>query len=152
MKILKMSVLRICYLFGIAVLLFASCKKENADAIDYSAIDDQIIKDYISKYGLDAKSTPSGLYYVIDIQGKGKAPKGFSDVSVAYRGTLVDGTVFDETTTPIRFSLTQVISGWTEGIQLFNEGGEGMLLIPSHLGYGSSSDRVFLQTRCLFLI
>jgi FKBP-type peptidyl-prolyl cis-trans isomerase FkpA len=63
-----------------------------------------------------------------------------STVTVAYKGYLTDGTVFDESdSNGITFSLRNVIQGWQEGIPLFKEGGSGMLLIPSALGYGSSS-------------
>ncbi|MEP2059979.1 MAG: FKBP-type peptidyl-prolyl cis-trans isomerase, partial [Maribacter litoralis] len=70
-------------------------------------------------------------------QGDGAAPTATSNVTVAYKGYFLNGTVFDQSEEGITIGLDQVISGWTEGIQLFNEGGNGMLLIPAHLGYGS---------------
>ena len=52
----------------------------------------------------------------------------------------MNGTIFDQSSSDgITFNLSQVIPGWSEGITYFNEGGEGILLVPPHLGYGSNS-------------
>lgn len=80
------------------------------------------------------------MYYVINNQGTGTKPISNSNVTVAYKGYFLDGTVFDQSNSQgITFNLQQVISGWTEGITYFNEGGEGILLVPSNLGYGSQN-------------
>ena len=118
----------------IAISLF-SCKKEDQDKTDH-----EIISDYIADNNLDAKATGSGLYYVIEEPGTGRQPESNNYVKVAYRGYLANGKVFDESSAAgIKFKLTQVIDGWTEGVPLFKEGGKGKLLIPSKLGYGSQS-------------
>ena len=71
--------------------------------------------------------------------GTGAQPTASSNVTVAYKGYFTDGNVFDESKAEgISFGLNQVIKGWTEGIPFFKEGGNGVLLIPSHLGYGSN--------------
>mgnify|MGYP006246716607 FL=1 len=63
-----------------------------------------------------------------------------SSVTVVYVGKLTDGTIFDQSNLlGATFPLANVIQGWQEGIPLFREGGSGMLLIPSSLGYGSQS-------------
>ncbi|MDW5288529.1 FKBP-type peptidyl-prolyl cis-trans isomerase [Formosa sp. PL04] len=118
------------------VVLFVSC---NSEKVDYKVKNEQEIKDYIATNNLDATRTDSGLYYVIEEQGTGKRATSSSKVTVAYKGYFTDGKVFDQSNDGISFSLNQVIKGWTEGIQLFNEGGSGILLIPSSLGYGSSN-------------
>jgi len=65
-------------------------------------------------------------------------PTFTDNVTVAYKGYFLDGSVFDQSNEAgISFNLQGVISGWTEGITYFKEGGSGMLLIPAHLGYGS---------------
>jgi len=72
-------------------------------------------------------------------EGTGKTPKANSTVKVHYIGKLVDGTVFDssiERGEPIEFPLDQVISGWTEGLQLMQEGGKATFVIPAELAYG----------------
>jgi FKBP-type peptidyl-prolyl cis-trans isomerase FkpA len=86
-----------------------------------------------------AQSTASGLHYVIEEPGTGGHPTLDDEVTVNYKGYLLDGNVFDQTSgTPITFGLRQVILGWQEGIPLFQKGGKGKLFIPSGLGYGAN--------------
>ena len=84
--------------------------------------------------------TESGLQYKIIEAGNPDLKAGPTDtVLVRYKGTLLDGTVFDETkedADPVRLTLDRVIKGWTEGLQLVGEGGKIQLVIPSELGYG----------------
>ncbi len=85
-------------------------------------------------------TTPSGLQYEIIKKGRGtKTPTATDVVKVHYHGTLIDGTVFDSSVgnEPISFGLTQVIPGWTEGLQLMTVGSKYKFYIPPHLGYGS---------------
>ena len=126
----------VCLFFSI--LLFLSCSKE-ADSEPQTEAD--ILK-YIEDNNLDASKTNSGLYYVINKQGTGTRPISSSNVTIAYKGYFLDGTIFDQSdSNGSSFGLNQVIAGWTEGIQLFKEGGEGILLIPYNLGYGTSQNR-----------
>jgi FKBP-type peptidyl-prolyl cis-trans isomerase FkpA len=104
---------------------------------DYEAENEATILKYIEDNNLNATKTDSGLYYVINNEGTGTRPTGSSNVTVAYKGYFLDENVFDQSNSDgISFGLNQVIAGWTEGIQLFKEGGDGILLIPYHLGYG----------------
>lgn len=83
--------------------------------------------------------TESGLRYRILRHSDGRKPTADSTVSVHYRGWLSDGTVFDssyERGKPTTFPLQNVISGWTEGLQLIGQGGMIELWVPSRLGYG----------------
>lgn len=83
--------------------------------------------------------TPSGLQYEIKVKGNGKTPKLEDKVKVHYEGKLVDGTVFDssiERGEPITFGTNQVIPGWTEALQLMQEGDQWTLYIPYDLAYG----------------
>lgn len=85
------------------------------------------------------KVTESGLQYEVIKMGKGKKPAATDRVKVHYHGTLIDGTVFDssvERGEPASFGLNQVISGWTEGLQLMPVGSKFRFYIPSELGYG----------------
>ncbi|MBP3763619.1 MAG: FKBP-type peptidyl-prolyl cis-trans isomerase [Bacteroidales bacterium] len=85
-------------------------------------------------------STPSGLKYRILKEGNGKRPKATDRVKVHYTGKLIDGKVFDSSVqrgTPITFPLNQVIAGWTEGLQLMDEGSKYTLYVPYNLGYGT---------------
>ena len=84
-------------------------------------------------------TTPSGLKYRMIKEGNGKKPKVTDRVKVHYTGTLIDGTKFDSSVDrgePIIFRLNEVIPGWTEGLQLMDEGSKYMLYIPYNLGYG----------------
>ena len=82
---------------------------------------------------------PSGLQYKMIQEGEGSAPLPTSNVTVHYKGTLIDGSVFDSSYDrgqPLTFQLDGVIPGWTEGLQLMKPGGKCILYIPPHLGYG----------------
>jgi FKBP-type peptidyl-prolyl cis-trans isomerase FkpA len=117
--------------------LLISCSKEST-SIPVQTEDDII--QYIEDNNLDATRSNSGLYYIIENQGTGDRPTSNSNVTVAYKGYFLDGSVFDQSSSEgITFNLQQVISGWTEGIAYFNEGGKGILLVPSNLGYGSKN-------------
>lgn len=84
-------------------------------------------------------TTASGLQYKAISRGTGKTPSVSDQVTVHYTGKLLDGTEFDSSVRrgqPATFGLTQVISGWTEGLQLMKEGDKFLFFIPSELGYG----------------
>ena len=99
---------------------------------------DQEILAYIDDNSIEnTMRTDSGLYYLIEEEGTGEFPTTESEVNVVYKGYFTDGEIFDESNSlGAIFPLNQVIAGWTEGLQLFKEGGKGKLFIPSHLGYG----------------
>ena len=121
-----------------ALTLFISCSKDKGANIDYVTKNELEIKDYISKNNLTAQRSDSGLYYVITNPGTGAQPTASSNVTVAYKGYYTNGTVFDQSSAAgISFGLNQVIKGWTEGIPYFKTGGNGILLVPAHLGYGN---------------
>jgi FKBP-type peptidyl-prolyl cis-trans isomerase FkpA len=99
-------------------LVLSSCSK--AKKTDYTAKNEQEIKNYISQNHLSAHRSDSGLYYIIKNPGTGTNPTENSNVTVAYKGYFTDGTVFDKSSDKgISFGLDQVIKGWTEGIPLF---------------------------------
>ncbi len=87
--------------------------------------------------------TGSGLQYTIIEAGNDVKPSEVDTVWVRYKGALTDGEVFDEvseTAEPVKFTLNQVVSGWSEGLQLIGEGGKIRLYIPSALGYGEQGN------------
>ena len=84
--------------------------------------------------------TASGLQYKVIQEGNGPKPAMNSKVRVHYQGSLLNGEVFDSSIQrgePLEFMLTQVIAGWTEGLQLMSVGSKYRLFIPAKLGYGS---------------
>lgn len=82
------------------------------------------------------KFTESGLAYKVDKEGTGAKPAADSKVMLTYKGTLIDGTVFDETKEPIEMMPQQTVPGFSEGLQLMPAGSTYTLYIPANLGYG----------------
>lgn len=112
--------------------------------------EDKAIQKYLADNNLEGKRTESGLYYVIEKQGKTEGIKEGDMLKVHYRGTLLDGTPFDNSydrgePLPLPIMTGRVIPGWDEGIPLIGIGGKGTLLIPSHLGYGSRGSQPIIK-------
>jgi FKBP-type peptidyl-prolyl cis-trans isomerase FkpA len=113
-----------------------------------NGIDEQLIIDYCKTNNLKPEKTASGLYYIIDKKGDGVKVEAGKTISVNYTGKTLNGNTFDSSVDP-KFNHVQpldfavgtgaVIKGWDEGMQLFNVGGKGLLLIPSSLGYGAQA-------------
>ena len=85
------------------------------------------------------KETPTGLQYEVITEAEGRKPVSTSKVRVHYTGTLLNGQIFDSSVQrgePAEFGLNQVISGWTEGLQLMSEGAKYRFFIPARLAYG----------------
>ena len=87
----------------------------------------------------EAQITESGLIYIVIEAGEGESQTLEDSVEVHYEGRLIDGSVFDssfERGQTVTFGLTQVIAGWTEGLQLMRPGGKFRFVIPPELAYG----------------
>ena len=117
-----------------SLFIFIACNDDD-EVADQLRKDKKLIEEYLEENNLTAESTKSGVYYIIDEEGTGDRPNVFSIVKVTYKGTLLDGTLFDEGIAD-EIPLHGYIEGWQDGIPMFKEGGSGKLLIPSKLGYG----------------
>ena len=112
-------------------------KKAEADKIE--AEKQKAAKEIALKEFENATTTESGLKYIVLQQGTGNKPVATSNVKLHYTGMLLEGKVFDSSVQrgePIDFGLNQVIKGWTEGVQLMQEGSKYKFYIPSQLAYG----------------
>jgi FKBP-type peptidyl-prolyl cis-trans isomerase len=97
------------------------------------------IEEFLKEEG--AQQTESGLAYKIIEPGTGKMAVSDKDtVWVDYKGTHLDGTVFDQNEN-INFTLDRVIKGWGEGMKLVGEGGKIKLVVPGNLAYGEYGNR-----------
>ncbi len=130
---MKMKLLTLSVLACLSLITFWSCGKDEPE-VDQR----QQIRNYIADHNLQADSTASGLFYVIDEPGNSEHPTGLDVITISYTGTLLNGDVFDSNPS-FTYRLDQLILGWREGIPLFGKGGKGTLIIPSNLGYGSQA-------------
>ena len=109
-------------------------EKEGGENVEKGA---KFLAENATKEGV--KTTASGLQYIVNEEGSGAGPTPADKVEVHYEGRLLDGTVFDSSIkrgTPAQFGVTQVIPGWTEGLQLMKPGAKYTFFIPSALAYG----------------
>ena len=107
-------------------------------------------KAFLAKNALkaDVDTTASGLQYTIEAEGADYKIAPQDTVWVNYKGTLIDGTVFDENDSTM-FVANRVIRGWTEGLSLLGEGGKATLYIPSDLAYGERGNRAIAPNSVL---
>lgn len=119
--------------FSLLVIISAlGCSK---DKTDQDQVDREIILQYIADNNLNAIEGEQGLFYVIDDPGTGDPCYSNSTIKTNYDGYFTNGESFDGGTID-NFSLTNAIVGWQIGMPKFKEGGAGILLIPSSIGYG----------------
>jgi FKBP-type peptidyl-prolyl cis-trans isomerase FklB len=105
----------------------------------------------------EVTTTNSGLQYEILEKGTGASPSAQSTVVTHYHGTLLDGTVFDSSIDrgqPAEFGVNQVISGWTEALQLMAVGDKWRIACPPSLAYGEqgAGDSIPPNTALVFEI
>jgi FKBP-type peptidyl-prolyl cis-trans isomerase len=89
------------------------------------------------------QTLPSGLQYKVLMEGSGKTPKATDEVTINYRGSLLDGTEINssyKSGKPGIFRVDRVIRGWMEALQLMKEGSKWQLFVPPALGYGERGE------------
>ncbi|QWA11695.1 FKBP-type peptidyl-prolyl cis-trans isomerase [Sodalis ligni] len=117
----------------------AAQAKMEQEAKDNADKGDKYRADFAKQKGV--KKTPGGVLYKVEKVGTGKAPTNTDTVVVNYKGTLVDGTEFDNSYKrgePLSFRLDGVIPGWTEGLKEVRKGGKIELVIPPEQAYGKT--------------
>ena len=119
-------------------LLQNQAKARKAAEVDNKKAGDAFLAENKTKDGV--VTLPSGLQYKILKAGNGKKPVETDTVQVRYKGTLLNGTVFDSTDPngpPAEFKATGVIAGWTEALKLMTVGSKWQLFIPPELAYST---------------
>lgn len=114
-------------------------KQRAADGQENKEAGEEFLAENKDKEGV--QTTESGLQYKVLEEGSGATPSAEDTVTVNYKGTLLNGEVFDssyERGQPADIPLNRVIPGWTEGIQLMNTGGKYKFWIPGELAYGAN--------------
>lgn len=120
------------------LLVLSSCRKDEFNPEKQAQQDEAIIVKFLADNNISAQKHVSGVYYQIIAAGSGNITyTGNTTVSAKYAGRLLNGSIFDRTTTqPIGFKLGGVIAGWQIGVPLIQKGGKIRLFIPSAFGYG----------------
>jgi FKBP-type peptidyl-prolyl cis-trans isomerase FkpA len=129
--ILVISLLSVAFLTG--------CSKEKScDTVIDSAPASEVValEQFIVNNKIDAQRDSRGFYYKIQTTGTGDHPTTCSKVNVNYKGTLTNGTVFDQAN-DVEFNLRGLIKGWRAGIPLIAQGGKITLYLPPSMGYGT---------------
>ena len=123
------------FLLLVITFMLASCEEDKY--ADWKILNQQWIKNYFEKHENDAgfHRTESGLCYKVIHQGEMGRPDVNSIITVKYKGTLIDGTVF-ESNDSFEYRLSALMPGWVEGIRKMNVGGRYVFYIPADLAYG----------------
>ena len=119
--------------FLLLIIALSSCKTYSDD--DKKTFDQQI-KEYLTKKRIKCLRTDSGLYYKIIEPGKGEKIRFLDIVSFSYKGSLLNGEVFDNQKEPVEFEVKELIGAWKEIMLELKPGSKAYLVAPPHLGYG----------------
>jgi len=141
---MTMRALKILALVLMPAVLLTACDQKKSDAATAAGYDTspesnaRYLADYAAKPGVT--KLPDGLMYRVIKAGTGPQVQKDNDVvSVYYKGSLINGKVFDQTKPeePIQFPVGGVIPGWTEALKKMKTGDTWEVVIPSELGYGA---------------
>jgi FKBP-type peptidyl-prolyl cis-trans isomerase FkpA len=122
------------FLFALTSLLLVSCDSYSDEEL---AGFDKKIEKYLKQKNIQCEKSASGLYYKILEEGEGDFIQFTNKVSVKYKGTFLDGKVFDEQTEPIELPVADQINAWKELMLSLKKGSKAYMVVPPQLGYGS---------------
>jgi len=124
---------------GLQARLAAAHQKDMQETAAKNLADSNAFMDANAKKE-GVKTLPSGLQYRVLAEGSGDKAKATDEVTVQYRGSLIDGTEFDSSYKrgqPATFKVEKVIPGWKEALQMMNKGSKWQVFIPPSLAYGA---------------
>ncbi|TVR41867.1 MAG: peptidylprolyl isomerase [Bacteroidia bacterium] len=117
------------------LLLINACSSDDPD--ERAIRDREKILEYLEENDLDYYELESGVFIVIEEEGTGSNPNENSTVRMSYQGYLLNGEMFDSATN-VNIFLPNTVRGFRKGVVEFKRGGNGIILIPSALGYGTT--------------
>ena len=98
---------------------------------------DKTIREWIRQQNIQYKSTDSGLYYYFESKGQGQKIKYTDSVTVQFKGTLLDSTIFEIEKVPLTFAVNEVIIAWKEVLLMSERNAKIKIIVPPQLGYGN---------------
>lgn len=135
MTVMRRLLIAVLPLF-LAVL--TACNSDNIDTAEQLKADMDAIDAYTAAHGLNAIPDQSGIRFVITKLGKkGMPPRGDQTIKAKYVGKFLDGTVFDDGSDVAEGPLNSFIAGWQYCLNVWPSGTQGILFVPSPLGYGN---------------
>lgn len=119
-------------------MLYGCTKSSTGCKVQDPSVEEAAIQAFITAKGITATKHSRGLYYQITNAGSAGRPQNSSVIYCTYKGTLLDGTVFDQQTNPgfTGFQLSGLIEAWKIALPLIGKGGSIKMIVPSALGYG----------------
>lgn len=132
--------LRSAWIFvALAILSVVGCTKTQSGCTEQNpSVEDPAMLKFIDSIGMKATKVTGGMYYEILNPGSGTTPKQTSIIYCTYKGTLLNGTVFDSQSNAGQtgFQLNGLIEGWKVALPYIGKGGRIRLVVPSAMAYG----------------
>ena len=125
----------LAFTFGTACNKKKDCPENTTQA---PAAEITNLRDYLTANSIVTKEDPRGFFYIVTDSVFGSKPTTCDNIRIAYKGTLLNGTVFDQSTSQV-FTLSNLIAGWQQALPLIGIGGSITIYLPPTLGYGSKA-------------
>jgi FKBP-type peptidyl-prolyl cis-trans isomerase FkpA len=124
-----------------AFTFVSACKKkENCAENTTKATESEVVslRDYLTANSIITKEDPRGFFYIVTDSVYGSKPTTCDNIRIAYKGTLLNGTVFDQSNSAV-FTLSNLIVGWQQALPLIGIGGSIKIYLPPSLAYGNKA-------------